>query len=297
MSGFINLHGGRVTAAINSFGAELSSLRFDGREYLWQGDPAFWGRRAPILFPIVGSLRNGCAESAAGRCEMGRHGVARNYEHEVIEQAADGSSVTFELRDSEETRASYPYSFQLNMTYAITGEASLSQTFRVTNTGTVTLPFCIGGHPAFNIPVLGTEGDAFEDYELRFSEPWTCTLPVIQQDGLMSWENAFECPKNASAVSLTHTTFSHDALMFTDVPDNTVELVSGKSGHGVRIEFPGFKYLGVWSAAGNAPFIALEPWSGHTTVFDEDNVFEHKAGMTLLAPGEVFERAFTITLM
>lgn len=297
MAGFINLHGGRIAAAINPFGAELSSLQLDGREYLWQGDSAFWGRRAPILFPIVGSLRNDRAESAAGMCEMGRHGIARNYEHAVIEHASDGHSVTFELRDSEETRVSYPYSFQLNMTYAITGEASLSQMFRVTNTGMVALPFCVGGHPAFSIPLPGAEGEVFEDYELRFVEPWTCTLPVIQPDGLMNWENAFECPKNASVVSLTHATFSHDALMFTDAPGNTVELVSGKSGHGVRIEFPGFKYLGVWSATGNAPFIALEPWTGHTTALDEDDVFERKAGMTLLAPGEVFERAFTITLM
>lgn len=297
MADFIELHGGRVSAAINPFGAELSSLQLDGHEYLWQGDPAFWGRRAPVLFPIVGSLRNGCAESAAGRCEMGRHGIARNCEHKVVERAADGSSATFQLCDSEETRVSYPYSFQLNMTYAIMGEASLCQTFRVTNTGAATLPFCVGGHPAFNIPVLGSEGEVFEDYELRFVEPWTCILPVIQPDGLMNWENALECPKNASTVSLTHASFEHDALMFTDVPSSTIELVGAKSGHGVRVSFPGFKYLGVWSAAGDAPFIALEPWTGHTTALTEDDVFEHKAGMTLLAPGEAFERTFTITLM
>ena len=84
---------------------------------------------------------------------MVRHGIARNYEHAVVDRAADGSSVTFELRDSAETRAAYPYSFKLNMTYAITGEATLSQTFHVTNTGDATLPFCVGGHPAFNVPM------------------------------------------------------------------------------------------------------------------------------------------------
>ena len=335
----VSLRHGRLTAAIDPMGAQLLSLQLDGREYLWQGDPRFWARRAPVLFPIVGSLRDGRAESAQGPCVMGRHGIARNYEHAVVDRAADGSSVTFELRDSAETRAAYPYSFKLNMTYAITGEATLSQTFRVTNTGDATLPFCVGGHPAFNVPVgaspqsacavegepcgeanaaaveaCGESGEThggsdaactplsaaaaetFEDYVLKFARPWSCTLPVIGEDGLMSWDNAFECPQGSDTVALTHASFAHDALMFTDVPDSVLTLLGTKTGHGVRVEFPGFPYIGVWSAANDAPFVALEPWSGHTTAHDEDDVFEHKAGMTLLAPGETNERTFHLTL-
>ena len=354
----VSLRHGRLSAAVDPMGAQLLSLQLDGCEYLWQGDPRFWARRAPVLFPIVGSLRDGRAESAQGPCVMGRHGIARNYEHAVVDRAADGSSVTFELRDSAETRAAYPYSFKLNMTYAITGEATLSQTFRVTNTGDATLPFCVGGHPAFNVPVGASPQDArageggvsgeasvaaveacgetsgetdafvcemraeasvaanetcaesdaarmplsaaaneaFEDYVLKFARPWSCTLPVIGEDGLMSWDNAFECPQGSDTVAFTHASFAHDALMFTDVPDSMLTLLGTKSGHGVRVEFPGFPYIGVWSAANDAPFVALEPWSGHTTANDEDDVFERKAGMTLLAPGETNERTFNITL-
>lgn len=318
----VSLRHGRLSAAVDPMGAQLLSLQLDGREYLWQGDPRFWARRAPVLFPIVGSLRDGRAESAQGPCVMGRHGIARNYEHTVVDRSADGSSVIFELRDSDETRHAYPYSFKLNMTYAITGEATLSQTFRVTNTGDATLPFCVGGHPAFNVPVGASpqvagdgegeasgesgavagaaEGDAareaFEDYVLKFARPWSCTLPVIGEDGLMSWDNAFECPQGSDTVALTHASFAHDALMFTDVPDSMLTLLGTKSGHGVRVEFPGFPYIGVWSAANDAPFVALEPWSGHTTAHDEGDVFEHKAGMTLLAPGETSERTFRLTL-
>lgn len=324
----VSLRHGRLSAAVDPMGAQLLSLQLDGREYLWQGDPRFWARRAPVLFPIVGSLRDGRAESAQGPCVMGRHGIARNYEHAVVDRAADGSSVTFELRDSAETRAAYPYSFKLNMTYAITGEATLSQTFRVTNTGDATLPFCVGGHPAFSVPMGASAQDAgaaageavgesaeacrglnaartplsaaaaeaFEDYVLKFARPWSCTLPVIGEDGLMSWDNAFECPQGSDTVALTHASFAHDALMFTDAPDNMLMLLGTKSGHGVRVEFPGFPYIGVWSAANDAPFVALEPWSGHTTDHDEDDVFEHKAGMTLLAPGETNERTFHLTL-
>ena len=112
----------------------------------------------------------------------------------------------------------------------------------------------------------------------------------------MSWDNAFECPKGSDTVALTHASFAHDALMFTDVPGSVLTLLGTKSGHGVRVEFSGFPYIGVWSAANDAPFVALEPWSGHTTAHDEDDVFEHKAGMTLLAPGETSERTFHLTL-
>ena len=239
MSEPVSLRHGRLSAVVDPMGAQLLSLQLDGREYLWQGDPRFWARRAPVLFPIVGSLRDGRAESAQGPCAMGRHGIARNYEHAVVDRAADGSSVACELRDSAETRAAYPYGFKLNMTYAITGEATLSQTFRVTNTGDATLPFCVGGHPAFNVPMGDAVDEAFEDYVLKFARPWSCTLPVIGEDGLMSWDNAFECPQGSDTVALTHASFAHDALMFTDVPGSVLTLLGTNSGHGVRVEFPG----------------------------------------------------------
>lgn len=294
MSKFVSIGSGKLSAAIDPLGAQLSSLQFEGCEYLWQGDAAYWGRRAPILFPIVGSLRNGRAESAQGPCVMGRHGIARNYEHAVVDQSS--TSVTFELCENEETLKAYPYRFKLNMTYAITGEATLSQTFKVTNAGDVPLPFCVGGHPAFNVPLPGAEGETFEDYVLKFEKPWTCTLPVIGEYGLMSWDNAYDCPVNADTVALTHRSFDHDALMFTDVPESTLTLLGTKSGHGVSIGFPDFKYVGVWSAVGDAPFIALEPWSGHTTAHNESDVFEEKAGTTILQPGEAKSFTFTITL-
>jgi galactose mutarotase-like enzyme len=123
---------GGLSATISSKGAELTSLALDGREYLWQADPTFWGKHAPVLFPIVGSLRGDEAESAQGTCRMPRHGLARINEHRVAEVAEDGSAVTFEFTSSPETLEAYPYEFKLNMTYAITGEATLTQTFSST---------------------------------------------------------------------------------------------------------------------------------------------------------------------
>ena len=289
---------GGLSASIDSKGAQLTSLALDGREYLWQADPAWWPRSAPVLFPIVGSLRGEEAESAAGPCTMGRHGIARGYEHKVVELAEDGSAVTFELRDTLSSRSAYPYQFKLNMTYAITGPATLTQTFTVTNTGSVNLPFSVGGHPAFNVPAPGgaEAGEAFEDYELVFAEPWTAVVPKLTPEGLIDDGNAFIAVDGGTRLPITHRTFDDDALMFSRVPGNTVTLQGTKSGHGVRVDFPGFDFLGVWSAANDAPFVALEPWTGHSTLVSEDNVLEHKENITILKPGAVDVRAFDITV-
>lgn len=106
-----------------------------------------------------------------------------------------------------------------------------------------------------------------------------------------------ECPAGADFVQIDHRCFDHDALVFSDVPERRLTLLGAKSNHGVQIDFPGFKYLGVWSAVNDAPFVALEPWTGHATACDEGDVFEEKVGMTILQPGESDTRTFSITLL
>lgn len=297
MSTVTTIKRGGLTAAIDSMGAQLTSLALNGNEYLWQGDPAFWGKHAPILFPIVGSLRNNTATSAAGTCEMPRHGLARIVEHKLVEVSEDGSSVTYEITDTSESLKAFPFHFKLNMTYALTGDAILTQTFAVTNTGDVDLPFSVGGHPAFNVPAPGAEDEAFEDYELAFTEAWTNEAPIITPDGLMTFEGSYKAPDNSDVLPITHRSFDNDAIMFTDTPGSTLTLRGRKSGHGVKIDFEGFKYIGVWSAANDAPFVALEPWTGHTTMDTEGDVFEHKVNTITLAPGETDKRSFSVTLL
>ena len=295
MSPVVAIQNGELSASIDSKGAQLTSLALAGSEYLWQGDPRWWAKHAPILFPIVGSLRNGRAVSEQGEVSLGRHGFARDVEHEVVAQGE--SSVTFEIRDTAQTREIFPYAFRLNMTYALTGEASLTQTFRVENTGDVTLPFSVGGHPAFNVPAPGTANERFADYEIAFTEAWTCEAPKIAEGGLLTYDTAALAVDHSDTMPLTHELFADDAVMLTDVPGGTLTLRSRVSGHGVRIDFADFKYIGIWSALGDAPFVALEPWTGHATLTSEDDVFEHKRDITLLEPGAVDERSFTVTLL
>ena len=295
MSSVVTIQNGELSASIDSKGAQLMSFALAGNEYLWQGDPRWWAKRAPILFPIVGSLRGGRAVSAQGEISLGRHGFARDVEHDVVAQ--DESSVTFEIRDTPQTREKFPYAFRLNMTYALTGEASLTQTFRVENTGDVTLPFSVGGHPAFNVPAPGTANERFADYEIAFTEPWTCEAPKIAEGGLLTYDTAALAVDHSDSMPLTHELFVDDAVMLTDVPGGALTLRSRVSGHGVRIDFADFKYIGIWSALGDAPFVALEPWTGHATLTSEDDVFEHKRDITLLEPGAIDERSFTVTLL
>ena len=296
MSTVTTISKGNVTAAIDSMGAQLSSLKVNGNEYLWQADPAFWGKHAPVLFPIVGALKDGSAASAAGECTMARHGIARIVEHRLVGVSEDGAAATYELTESEESLKAYPYRFKLNMTYAITGPATLTQTFAVTNTGDVDMPFSVGGHPAFNVPVPGAEDEAFEDYELAFTEPWTCKVPTMVDGGLMTFDETFDVPEASDTYPLTHETFECDTIMLTDVPGSTLTLRGRKSGHGIKMDFEGFKFIGIWSP-GTAPFIALEPWTGHTGLTSEDGTMEGKDNVTILAPGATDTRSFKITLI
>lgn len=291
MSEITTIRGGALEARVDAAGAQLMGLSRDGVEYLWQGDERFWPRRAPVLFPIVGCLRGDRATSAAGDVSLKRHGIARLHEHRLVGRT--DSSVTYELASTAETRAAYPFDFRLDMTYAIEGDA-LAQTFAVTNTGSVELPFTLGGHPAFNVPVPGCD-EGFSDYELVFDEAWTAAVPTIDGSGLHDFGHAHELFRDADRLALDHGLFERLlTLVFVDVPGRRVTLRGRTSGHGVEVRFDGFDYLGVWTASAESPFVALEPWCGCATAYDESDVFEEKRGIIRLAPGETCERTFSM---
>ena len=280
---------GGLEATIDSFGAQLVSLVLDGREYLWQGDGRWWSGQAPVLFPIVGVLRDGHAMSAQGSVSLRRHGLARDYEHALIGQTP--TSLSYKLVSNEETLALYPYAFALRMGYALE-DGALVQTFEVENTGDAEMPFVVGGHPAFNAPLPGCEG-AFEDHVLSFAAPWNCTSPWMDAEtGLIDSSKSLTLSEGSDVLPLSRGLFAHDTLVLEDVPGSVVTL-EGPSGHGVELAFEGMKYLGIWSP-GDAPFVAVEPWVGTATRLDEDDMFEHKANMQFAAPGEKRRFAFSM---
>ncbi len=285
---------GGIAAKVSESGAQLVSLTLAGRERLWQADPRWWPRHAPVLFPIVGVVP--ASETCSrGACPMGRHGVARSQRFETLAHSEREASL--KLVANDETRAAYPYEFSLVMTYEIVDDSTFRQTFKVRNLDTVDLPFTLGGHPAFNL-LTAPDGSAlpFEAHELRFAHAWNAATPTMDGAGMLDFGSMIELSRESDTLRLGRPLFDNDTLILHDVPDSKVELRARGSEHGVRLDFDGFEYLGVWSAAHAAPFLAIEPWTGCSTAYDEGTELERKRGMRLLAPGDETRFSFIITL-
>lgn len=287
------LKNNRFTAQVDSLGAQLLSLRdAGGFEYIWRGDEAYWREHAPVLFPIVGALREGKTRINGQWYEMARHGFAKRSEFRLTGQREDSISLT--LTASEETRAQYPFDFSFTVSYQLT-EAGISTRFAVENPGSCELPFSVGGHPGFTVPV--NEDAAFEDYTIRFDSPESQTCPVIDlKAGLIDWQKQGFC-LDGKEIPLQHSLFYQDALVFEGLRSHTVQIVNKSTGKGVEMDFTGFPMLGIWSAVNDGPYVCLEPWTGCATLVGEGDEFVEKKGMTLLAPGQRAEYGFAVRVL
>lgn len=296
MSEIISISSNSLIASIDTMGAQLMSLRKGESEYLWQGDSNWWPRRAPILFPIVGVLKDSKAESAEGTISLARHGLARLNQFEVVEQSP--SSVTLQLKSTEETRKSYPYDFELKLIFSVAGD-TLTQTYEVTNPANVVLPFTLGAHPAFNIPIPGVEAASLDQYYLLFTHSWTSYGPSITDDGLCDYTTPQKLIVDSDTLPLSWELIDCEkTITLEDVPDRRITLAANAEAssetHGIQIDFEGFDYLGIWSAAPGCPFVALEPWCGIADTVDCDGIFEHKPGIISLEPGQSIAKTLNI---
>ena len=296
MSEIISISSNSLTASIDTMGAQLMSLRKGESEYLWQGDSNWWPRRAPILFPIVGVLKDSKAESAEGTISLARHGLARLNQFEVVEQSP--SSVTLQLKSTEETRKAYPYDFELKLIFSVAGD-TLTQTYEVTNPANVVLPFTLGAHPAFNIPIPGVEAASLDQYHLSFTRSWTSYGPSITDEGLCDYTTPQRLIVDSDTLPLSWGLIDREkTITLEDVPDRRITLTANvdatSEAHGIQMDFEGFNYLGIWSAAPGCPFVALEPWCGIADTVDTDGVFEHKPGIMCLEPGQSIAKTMSI---
>lgn len=296
MSEIISISSNSLTASIDTMGAQLMSLRKGESEYLWQGDSNWWPRRAPILFPIVGVLKDSKAESAEGTISLARHGLARLNQFEVVEQSP--SSVTLQLKSTEETRKAYPYDFELKLIFSVAGD-TLTQTYEVTNPANVVLPFTLGAHPAFNIPIPGVEAASLDQYHLSFTHSWTSYGPSITDEGLCDYTTPQRLIVNSDTLPLSWELIDREkTITLEDVPDRRITLAANvealSEAHGIQMDFEGFDYLGIWSAAPGCPFVALEPWCGIADTVDCDGIFEHKPGIISLEPGQSIAKTLNI---
>ncbi len=283
----------RLTVTVSSCGAELQSIvSADGVSYLWDGHAPYWNRRSPVLFPIIGALRNNAATSAQGDIRLAKHGFCRSAPFEVVSESE--TSVTYRYTDNEETRNAYPYAFEFCVTHTLCDD-TLKTTYTVTNTGEHTLPFCVGGHPAFNVPL--TEGEAFTDYAVEFEQEETADCPLIDMNTCLIADATYNrLLTNEKSFRLNHVLFRGDALVFENLKSKRVKLVSLKSGRGVEMDIGNFPVFAVWTMVDDQPFVCFEPWHGGATRDSEDDVFEHKNHMVKALPGSTHEFSFSVRM-
>ncbi|MCC5891510.1 aldose 1-epimerase family protein [Exiguobacterium sp.] len=282
----IHLHNENVNVTLKAQGAELTSWEVFGTELLWQGDPTYWGRQAPILFPFVGRLLDDRYLYDGSTYTMSQHGFARDELFELV--ASSDTHARFKLQATTETRTHYPFQFELFVEYRLIGE-ELTITYHVHNRDDVPLPFSIGGHPAFNIPFAG---GAFEDYTIDFGETRPLDRLLLEGPYLTG---AYQPLGERRYIPLTHSLFDQDALIFENV--EYAALRHEPTGRAIVMECPSFTHFGIWSPPkSDAPFVCLEPWFGHADYTGHRKDIRQKEDMQLLAPNETFEATYTLYL-
>ena len=278
-----------IKAKIKSFGAELNSLQKidEDLEYIWQGDSKYWNRHSPILFPIVGRLKNDSYTYQNQKYNMTQHGFARDKEFEVIKNEAD--FMEFRLKSDEKTLEIYPFSFELYLSYKLE-KNSLIVSYKVINKSDDKMLFSIGAHPAFNWTLK--EDEKKEDYFLEFENIKQTKRYFLNDKGLVY--DSVDLKIIDNKIALNEELFKNDALVFNDSNIKILTLKNSNNKNFVKLEFKNFPYLGIWSKPSGAPFVCIEPWFG---VADEDSSnqnFEDKKGLISLEKNEIFSCFYSI---
>jgi len=284
----VSIRNERLAIDFSTRGAELKSIvGIDSSvNYMWRGDEQFWGKFSPVLFPIVGALKENTYEYQGKKYNLSRHGFAREmeFEYELIGTTA----IAFKLKHTEETLKNYPFEFELTLRYRLQG-ASLQCAYQVVNPSDKTMLFAIGGHPAFAAP-LNNQGN-YTDYYLQFNNDDELTFHHIEDNLISAQTTTIELKDKV--LPLKHELFYGDALVFKNLKSNQIRLLNTKNYNGLNFHFDGFPYFGIWAAI-DADFICLEPWCGIADGVDHNQQLEEKEGMERLAAGETWERSWEV---
>lgn len=285
-----------ITIYINEFGAELTSIKdnTNNKEYLWDGNPSYWKRQSPILFPFVGSLKNKSYNHKVNTYPMSQHGFARDMEFSLINRY--DNEIWLSLEATKETLEIYPFMFRLELGYRIEGKI-ITVLWRVINKDNKTMYFSIGGHPAFNCPIDG-QGEQ-RDYYLRFDTEKPIHYILVNDEGM-----AVKKPLDQQSILITDNgivpitshMFDMDALIIENNQCHEVSLLDSSKKPYVTLSFDA-PLFGLWSPAKkNAPFICIEPWYGRCDSSDfKGSLAEREWGNNLEA-GQQFEASYNITI-
>ena len=281
-----------MQVTVDDLGAQIMSITAsDGLEYLWSGDPAFWGDRAPVLFPYVGRLTEGCYTFRDKRYEMGIHGFAAQSRFMAVVEEDD--RLILALSDTPEIRKQYPFAFDFSVCFELDG-TTLNIIYAVENRSRIPMHFGLGGHPGFRLPL--EEGRSFEDYRLSFSRSCRPYQVNLSDSCMVLGHETPYALENGTTIPLHHRLFDHDAVILDHV-DKTVTLSAGEGSRGVTVSYPMMRYLGIWhTTASDAPFVCIEPWSSLPSRLDIVEDISQQGDLITLLPDEIYLNPWSITI-
>ena len=287
MSQLITIKNEFLSATISTVGAELQSVRSaEGKEYIWQGDPAFWKGHAPILFPVCGGLNEGYYTLGGKRYDLTKHGFSRTAEFEISEQGED--HVEFLLRDSEETYKSYPFHFEFRACYKLERN-TLKVEFITKNLSERDMYFACGSHEGYNLP-SGIDGA-----KIIFEKPETLKNYLVE-GGVMSPK--YEIIGDGSdTLVLERKYFEIDAIILRELNSRSLTVCDALDGRRIKVDFPDFDHILIWQVCG-ADYVCIEPWSGLPDIYGGKSfAIEEKESITSLSAGESLTYRHKITIL
>lgn len=287
----IKIENDLLAVSINLKGAELQSIYHKQYQldYLWSGDSAYWGKKSPVLFPIVGGLKNNQYQYQGKTYTLGRHGFARDKTFLLLQQTAD--SAVFVLEQDEETLQTYPFQFRFFVKYHLNNNQLFCE-YEVENTGSEALFFSVGAHPAFKVPL--TTNTTYNDWFLEFEKNEDAAIWPLSVEGLIE-TNATPYLNNTNQLHLSKELFYGDALVFKNLVSQSISIKSHKTTHGLTMHFANFPFYGIWSAK-DADFVCLEPWCGIADSVNHTGSITEKEGINSLKPNHFFKRVWDISL-
>jgi galactose mutarotase-like enzyme len=271
---------------VNKNGAELASvMQLDNQfEFLWNANPTVWNRHAPVLFPIVGKLKNNKISINGNFYEMTQHGFARDSNFELINKTE--KSLTFLLQSNLETLKKYPFEFHFYIIYSFTEISNqLEITYKITNNSTVEMPFSIGAHPGFKLPIPD-----LNQYEINFERLSNVERHLLL-DGLFNGKTENIKLENHT-LKLNTALFEKDAIVLKNCTTKKIALKHHFSNYEISCEFNDFNDFGIWAKKGNQEFICLEPWIGYSDNIYADCEIADKKGIIILPVNETFEASY-----
>jgi galactose mutarotase-like enzyme len=287
----ITISNGLWGARISETGAELKSLAFlsSGQEYIWWGDPAWWNGSAPVLFPVIGGLKDGGYIFEGKTYKLPSHGFARTSDFTVTRTGGDFAELT--IASGPKTREVFPFEFSLKVSFRLE-TWGISVNYEVANTGDRRMYFSIGSHPAFVVPFAG---GSLENYYVLFEkeerlERW------FFKDGTIVAGKTEEIFENSRIISLSRTCFDQGIMIFKHPASREFAIACSRSSHAIKVVTDGVGYLGIWSKPGGAPFVCIEPWHGIPDMSDASGNLIDKEGIIIIEPRGAFATGYRVQI-